>query len=87
MDYSKAKIYKILNDITNDVYIGATCQSLSQRMAKHRKSRNAQDKKHLALYQKMNEIGVEHFYIELVVECPVENVEHLRAVEENISEI
>jgi predicted GIY-YIG superfamily endonuclease len=35
-DYSKAKIYKIVNNIDNEIYIGATIQPLSERMAKHR---------------------------------------------------
>ena len=55
MDYSKAKVYKILNDIDEDVYVGATCQSLSQRMAGHRRSIRATNKKHYKLYQKMIE--------------------------------
>ena len=50
MDYSKAKIYKILNDIDDYVYIGATCQTLSMRMAGHRRSCNATKKKHYKLY-------------------------------------
>ena len=29
----------------------------------------------------MNEIGIEHFYIELIEECPCENVEQLRRKE------
>ena len=35
-DYSKGQIYCIRNSDTNDIYIGSTCQSLSQRMAQHR---------------------------------------------------
>ena len=81
VDYSKTKIYKILNDLDDDVYIGATCQTLSQRMAGHRRSRNGKDKKHYKLYQKMHQIGVEHFYIELIEEVPCENAEQLRAIE------
>ena len=81
MDYSNAKIYKILNYIDDDVYIGATCQPLSKRMSRHRRRRNVECKKHNKLYRKMVELGVEHFYIELVVECPVENAEQLRAIE------
>ena len=81
MDYSKAKIYKILNDIDDYVYIGATCQSLSMRMAGHRRSCNATKKKHYKLYQKMTGIGKEHFYIELIKETPCENAEQLRAIE------
>ncbi len=35
-DYSKAKIYKIYSYENDDVYYGSTCETLSQRMAKHR---------------------------------------------------
>lgn len=34
-DYSKAKIYKIVCNITGDVYIGSTCQSLAKRLGDH----------------------------------------------------
>ena len=36
MDYGNGKIYKIVNTIDNDIYIGSTCQPLSKRMAWHR---------------------------------------------------
>ena len=81
MDYKNAKIYKILNDIDGDVYIGSTCQPLSKRMSKHRQSYKAKRKQHYKLYQKMNDVGIEHFYIELVKETPCENIEQLRAIE------
>ena len=35
-DYHKGKIYKILNTIDNEIYVGSTCELLSQRMARHR---------------------------------------------------
>ena len=81
VDYSKAKIYKVLNDVDDDVYIGATCQSLSIRMVGHRKARTSTKHKNYKLYRKMNEIGVEHFYIELFKETPCDNKEQLRAIE------
>ena len=81
MDYSKAKIYKIINDVSDDIYIGATCQLLSKRMAEHRKSMKSKRDNHLKIYQKMLEIGVEHFKILLIAETPCENVEQLRAIE------
>ena len=81
MDYSKAKIYKILNDVDDDLYIGATCQSLSMRMVGHRKARTSTKHKNYKLYKRMNELGVEHFYIELVKETPCENKEQLNAIE------
>ena len=35
-DYSNGKIYKIVCNITNKIYIGSTTVSLSQRLAHHR---------------------------------------------------
>ena len=77
-DYSKAKIYKILNDVDDDVYVGSTCQPLSVRMAGHRCYSGTSP---LKLYHKMRDIGVHHFYIELIEETPCENKEQLRARE------
>jgi protein-arginine kinase activator protein McsA len=35
-DYQKGKIYRIINIENETVYIGSTCQALSQRLATHR---------------------------------------------------
>ena len=42
---------------------------------------NGQAKAIVFFYKKMNEIGVERFYIELIKETPRENIEQLRAIE------
>ena len=67
--------YKILNSETNDVYVGATCQRLVKRMMNHRTK--VKEGKETALYNEMREIGIEHFYIELVESYPCENSEQL----------
>ena len=36
IDFSKAKIYKIVCNVTNLVYVGFTTQKLSQRLQHHR---------------------------------------------------
>ena len=82
VDYSKAKIYQVLNDVDDDVYIGSTCQSLNMRMVGHRKARTGTQYKNYKFYKtKIHELGVEHFYIELIKETPCENKEQLRAIE------
>jgi hypothetical protein len=35
-NYQNGKIYKIINYENDDIYIGSTCETLSQRIAKHR---------------------------------------------------
>ena len=79
MDYKNGKIYCIRNTVDDDIYVGSTTQPLSKRMVGHRSE--SERRKHYILYQKMNDIGVEHFYIELIQEFPCENKEQLMAKE------
>ena len=76
MEYSKGKIYKMLNNTTSDVYVGSTCQKLSKRLANHKTKLN--EGKETLLYNKMSEIGDKNFYIELVEDYPCENGEQLK---------
>ena len=77
-DYTHGRIYKILNYIDNEVYVGSTIQSLSKRMAAHRADANKPMKQHRLLYTKMMECGIENFYIELIETYPCENMKELR---------
>jgi group I intron endonuclease len=74
MDYKSGKIYCIRNDINEEIYVGSTTQSLSQRMAKHRFDSKKRTHK---VYKLMNTIGIEHFYIELIEEHPCDSKEQL----------
>ena len=76
-DYKNGKIYCIRNNIDDDIYVGSTTQRLSKRMAKHREDAKHKDKMHRNLYVKMLEHGLEHFYIELIEDCPCETLEQL----------
>ena len=77
-DFKKGKIYCIRNTIDDDIYVGSTTQPLSKRMAWHRQSMNSKSKNHYKLYTKMRELGVTNFYIELIEDCPCDNLEQLR---------
>ena len=79
-DYQKGKIYSIRSHLTEDVYIGSTCNRLSDRMAQHR-------------YDAKNNIGscksktifdFEDAYIELIEDYPCENREQLNRREGEI---
>ena len=78
MDYQNVGIYKILNTVDDDCYVGSTTQALSKRMAVHRKSMNSQINRDRLLYIKMKILGADKFYIELVEEYPCDNVEQLK---------
>ena len=82
MEYSKAKIYKIYNNVDDDFYVGSTCCNLSTRMAKHRYSAKNVYCKNRKLYPKMNEFGIENFFIVLLQDYPeCQNIEQLRQKE------
>ena len=74
--YQNGKIYAVKNDITDEVYIGSTVVSLSRRMVQHRSDAKMYPDK-MPLTRQMNEIGIEHFYIELLEDYPCNNKEHL----------
>lgn len=78
MDDSKSKMYRIFSTIDDDAYIGSTCQELPICLAKHKSEVNTKNKSHYNLYQKMREIGKEHFYIELLLDYPCENKQQSR---------
>ena len=73
------KYMLLRNDITDDVYIGSTIvMSYVKAMVKHRMRCEDETKYiHAIDSRKMNEIGIEHFYIELVEDYPCKNKEHL----------
>ena len=79
--YHNSKIYSIRNKFNDDIYIGSTTVSLSQRMTKHRASMNCEKRGKCLLYQKMREHGVENFFITLIEKCPCNDIEELRAKE------
>ena len=78
-DYSKGKTYKVLNTIDDNMYVGSTVETLGQRMANHRYSMKAQP--HYVLYKNMHEMGVKHFYIELIENFPCNDIYELKARE------
>ena len=55
-DYSKGEIYKISNTIDDDIYVGSTCETLVQRMAKHRSKMKPRPQG--SIYNHMHGLGV-----------------------------
>lgn len=79
-DYSKAKIYTIrYRGDDSLVYVGSTVQSLSVRMAEHRRKYNVENRQeyNMLLYIKMRETNINDWHIELYEEYPCENKEQL----------
>ena len=69
-----SKIYKIVNDINNKVYVGKTENTLEKRFSEHCKDSQKREEEKRPLYAAMRKYGTEHFSIELVEECDIEMV-------------
>lgn len=78
-DYSQGKIYKITNEVNDEIYIGSTCLKLTERFRGHKKS----IKKYInfPFYKCINEIGIEKFKIELIENFPCNNNKELEQKE------
>ena len=81
VDYSQGKIYKITNDYNEDVYVGSTCDTLVKRFSAHKRSSYNEKTKHRPLYTLINEIGFDRFRIQLIEDCPCEDLYQLRQKE------
>ena len=81
--YQNGKIYKITDVDYNKCYIGSTTESLSQRMARHRReykkyTNNDENKKYYARSMLLfKEYGIENCKIELIENCPSNNRDEL----------
>lgn len=76
--YKNSKIYKIVDvAYSGKCYVGSTCESLSQRMARHKYMYNQYTKSgtegHRSAHAIFDEYGVENCKIELIEEFPCEN--------------
>ena len=78
MGYKNGKVYQVLNNVNDDIYIGSTYQALSKRLYEHKSDSNEGKGE---LYKLMRDIGKEPFYIELIELYPCNNREELRARE------
>ena len=75
-DYSLCKIYKVINNVDNEIYIGSTTQLLCRRMAVHRcLAKNNLSTCRLAIHKHMASVGVDKCYIELVENYPCKSKE------------
>ena len=77
--YKNTKIYKITDVGYNKCYIGSTCESLSQRMARHRQNYNKAEQWNNKTNCRLlfDEYGMDNCKIELLEDYPCENREQL----------
>jgi hypothetical protein len=77
--YNNSKIYLIKCRLDNNlIYVGSTVRTLYDRWNQHKKTaQKTNHKKHRLLYNKINEIGINFFYIELYEQLILNNNQEL----------
>lgn len=65
------KIYKIVNDLNDKIYVGQTTQSLSKRFNGHCCNSHSDRSSNMYIKRAILKYGREHFKIELIEECDV----------------
>ncbi len=81
--YSKAKIYKVVDNCHNECYYGSTIQPLSKRMGQHREKYHKyknDDFSYITVFSLFDKYGLENCKIELVenYECKSKEELHQR---------
>ena len=84
-NYNNGKIYKIVNNIDNMIYIGSTTCRLCSRMNVHRVF--AKNNHNANLYRYMRELGITNFTIVLIENYPCSSKEHLLRRERHVFDL
>lgn len=66
-------IYKIFNDINDQVYIGQTRGSVESRLKEHLYDARV-NKDNNKFHKAIRELGSDHFSISIIEECPTEHL-------------
>jgi len=62
--YQKGKIYKLVNDADDEIYVGSSCLDLSKRFYFHKHA--SKTKGHVKVYKHLNTVGWDNVHIILV---------------------
>jgi hypothetical protein len=81
MDYKNGKIYKLVSNETDKMYIGSTCTQLSKRFYKHKDGRNQYNKGKGQYVTSYEILGYEDAEIVLIENYPCHDKNELHARE------
>jgi hypothetical protein len=83
-DYSNSKIYKITNNVNNQIYIGSTIKTLKQRFNQHKynyKRFLRGNGSNISSYKLFDKYGIENCAIELIQIYPCDSKKELEKLE------
>lgn len=72
--YSTGKVYKLVNSVDNEIYVGSTCKKLTDRLTDHKKKAKVRNSK---VYKHLTQIGWNNVSIELLENFACESKDEL----------
>ena len=80
VNYSNGKIYKLVNNVDDKVYVGSTCATLRLRKSKHKQRAGDEKYKNMEVYKHLNYVGWSNVEIILIeaYECKCKDELHAR---------
>ena len=81
VNYQEGKIYKIMNDESDEIYIGSTCSSLAKRFGGHKTGYNAYKNNKTNYVTSFKILDYPSSKIILIELCPCNSKEELAARE------
>jgi group I intron endonuclease len=79
--YQNAKVYKLVNDVDDKVYVGSTTSTLTKRKSEHKGDAKKATQLNRRVYKHLNEVGWENVEIVLVETYPCNSKDELNARE------
>lgn len=73
--YKNGRIYKLVNNIDDKIYVGSTTQSLCRRKVEHKSRSKNKIKSNYKVYKHLNKIGWENVDIVLIEKYPCNDKE------------
>jgi hypothetical protein len=80
-DFTQSKVYKLVNDTDDEIYVGSTCGTLRRRKCGHKISATKHTNRRV--YTHLNAIGWDNVRIVLLQSVPCANRDELRAAEQH----
>jgi hypothetical protein len=73
--YNHGKIYKLVNSVDDQIYVGSTCNSLAKRKSEHKSVARRRPNRHV--YQHLNSVGWNNVRIILIESVEAETKDQL----------
>jgi hypothetical protein len=75
VNYGNGKIYKLVNNVDDKIYIGSTCSTLAKRKGQHKANLNKYP--NMTSYKHFNEVGWHNIDIVLIETCECKTKDEL----------